>query len=486
VRSRGPQSHCRARVAPDAPVERLQKVLSRSTYDSSATLPVGLYDQIVRRFSELSASVVLVGFAQAGCYTSAIVPAQSVAGLGTGLASNGSVVTIEHGPTTLRPSTAVRIRGRQGKDSAWHDGGDLWILPEGVATGLVRRLDEAREAFVSDLAPTDVQRLRALAPVGGGIAVGDGRQTIVTTMMSEDDATHYVSRLRDARWLRLTAPSSASLLSWVGAFLAETPIGSWELLDGRHAPLASALPGDVLVRAGVGRRSVLVADGMRWSDIDAFEIRAPDPLPTLLAAIPIVPLLVLAALAVSSTGGEVHGTTSDSETPPGGSDTAFTVACDEPCTTRGSPLFTARARRRGYVRGLAEVEAAGDVNGGVRAGATAGVRLYDNYDLALTMRDQSSKANETRTDRAALGLMMGLQAPLSEASRWALAFGIGAGATLPAPHLFLMDFSLGLRRAFGEDWFVGVPVVASFQEAVAHTGGGSWSIGLGGQIGVAW
>ena len=79
-----------------------------------------------------------------------------------------------------------------------------------------------------------------------------------------------------------------------------------------------------------------------------------------------------------------------------------------------------------------------------------------------------------------------MQAPLSEGSPWAVAFALAGGATLETPHLLVIDAELGPRRALTRVLFAGVPLFASFEEAQPHMGRGSWSVGVGLELGAAF
>jgi hypothetical protein len=430
---------------------------------------------------------VVCCIAASGCYASRRVAPQALASAGTRLTGNVALPALDGGVVTLAPSTKLRVHERDGAVSDWHDGGDLALLADGVASSDVRRLDEAREAFVADLSPAQSERLRALAPPGALLEAGGGQRTIVTAMMDEADAAAYVSKLRNPRWLHLSAPDPGALVAWVRCFAREAPASPWVLLGERHRPLGGALSGAALADAAPAERRVFVTNGARWADVSYVELRQLEPLPTLAAAVPVVPLLVLGALAVSSAGGDVHATANDSETPGEGTDRALAISssCAGDCAPPASPLFDDRARRRGYVMGLAAAEAAAELHQ-LRAGAALGLRLYDIYEMAFVFHDLETETDGAWSRRSALGLSLGVHAPLADSSRWALAFSLAAGATLPSPSLFWLDARLGPRRALGRTLFVGLPVLASFQEAAPHTGRGAWGVGLGIELGVAY
>ena len=217
--------------------------------------------------------------AAAGCYSSQQVAPQAVASAGTRLSSNLVLPTRDGGRATLAPSTKVRIHTRDGRIFAWHDGGDLTLLPDGLASSDLHAFDETREAFVAGLTPAEVERLRALAPVDGHVEAGGGRQTIFTAMMDEGDAAAYSGMRQNPLWLRLRADAPGALVSWLGRFTTETASGRWALLDGRHRPLAAPVAGADLAAADPLRHRVVVGAGARWSDISYLELRALESAP---------------------------------------------------------------------------------------------------------------------------------------------------------------------------------------------------------------
>jgi hypothetical protein len=351
---------------------------------------------------------------------------------------------------------------RDGTTSKPYHAGDLMLLQEGLAIAPLRRLHDVDEILVTDLTEVQKARLSSLAPPG---------------VLPADNG---------AGWTRLRAPSNKVLCAWIARFFAGEPmhrdLGVWALSDARRTWPLTTLTGAALATATTELWTAQVAEGTRWTDIKALELQSLDPLLTLIAAIPVVPVVVLGGLALSSAGIEIDGD-GESASPSDGAQTSFIVAD----TAIGRALFDPRAGRRGFFRVLVHTDAAAGYHGDVRSTLVLGVRLEDVFELTIPLGHFSWKNGTVRQNFLGVGFGLGLHAAPDATSRWALALAVEAGTTIESTKRAWLTAKLGLRWRLGQTSFLGVfPATPAFLEHTPKTGVGGWRVFSGLEYGVAW
>ncbi len=400
-----------------------------------------------------------------GCYVTQTVAPESLRAVGQSLGGSTTLADKKGASVPLRPTTIVRARYHDESHSAWYQAGDLMVLPEGLALMPLRNIDEAREVLVRGLTQAQLTHLTSLAPAGGRL---DHRQM---------------------DWMALVTNTQEERVAWITRFIRETPRGTdvpgvWSFFGTDRDWPPTTITGAALARAAPRLGDVQAAKGMRWQDVEVFELRYLDPIYTLVWA-PALPALILWGLVFASLGADdLDGNGGDSSRPLGGSTKSLAVCKAE--SARGASLFEGVARRRGLIRGLSYLETAASLGGDIQGGATVGARFEDLYEITFLFRGISSKDGPTRANDVAVGFGLGLHAEPTP-GRWALVVGVQGGTTLGSQNLMWLTARLGPRWPIKRTAFVTLlPIMPAFRERQPRTGEGSWRFFSGVELGFAW
>jgi hypothetical protein len=211
--------------------------------------------------------------------------------------------------------------------------------------------------------------------------------------------------------------------------------------------------------------------GLRWDDLRGFELRSLDPTWSALT-VPLFPLVVL-ALALDPDDCDRAMSPTDGEGERG-------LPVRSWSTAPAQELFTAPARRRALVQGLAIADAQGSYRGDLAGGLTAGFRFHDFYELGLVGRPLSLAGVEPdggRRNALAMGFSFGIHIDGDGDPRFAFYLGgevVGSGGPVKVT---AAQLKWGPRLGLGHGLFLTLsPANLATMDVAAHDGRPGWSL----------